>query len=384
MSTATDTPTAHGLRALLPPSSGMDRLYSLIRNLDDLDRMGEYLAMAGPWKGINPAAAKTIILFGMGESLGLFEFWRRYHIVDGVPMKRAIRIAADFRSLGGRYVIIEQSATRAAATFTWEGQTIERALTWDEALAAGWPQKPKEQGKLKDVWAKHPAKMLWWRLMSSTVDLLAPEITGGIAQEEPDASELDGVAAPVTAAPGSVAAGIASALQAEAAATDPAAAVTVPAIAAPAAPAPEVPPVAATPPPPAKKAKAAAAAPAPAPAAEPTPAAPAAPATEPCFPTLPNVDQAKNPGNMAISGIPLSQINVVTLRSFLAATPAPAFAAILATGKITDAMLADFKAEVAKVDALGDVERASDDARRLNATKAWKDAAAAKAATKPA
>lgn len=130
----------------------------------------------------------VIALTCMVEGITPIEFSRKYHLIQGRPTMRSDAFLAQFRMAGGRHVVLEHSADRAAVKLTWEGQEYEFALTWAEAQESRWPWKDPGNHKagLKDNWSTplDRKSMLWARLISSSIKLLAPELCNGMYTPE--------------------------------------------------------------------------------------------------------------------------------------------------------------------------------------------------------
>jgi hypothetical protein len=144
----------------------------------------------------------VIALTCMVEGITPIEFGRKYHIIQGRPTMRADAFLAQFRRAGGRHVVIENSPERAAVKLLWEGQEYEFSLTWAEAQESRWPWKDANNKKagLKDNWSTplDRRSMLWARLISSSVKILAPELCSGMytPEEVTDVVETTHTAAP--------------------------------------------------------------------------------------------------------------------------------------------------------------------------------------------
>ena len=81
---------------------------------------------------------------------------------------RADAMLAEFRNRGGKYKIVENSQTRAAAEVEFEGQKLPFEFTMEDAKRTG--DCFKGDGKtLKLTWQKRPDDMLWARMVSRMV-----------------------------------------------------------------------------------------------------------------------------------------------------------------------------------------------------------------------
>ncbi len=158
-------------------------------NLADLATAGQLLAQSGMF-GVNNAAAGFVVAATCyQQGISLMEFHRTYHIVEGRPSMRADAMLAEFRKRGGKYKIVENSQTRAAAEVEFEGQKLPFEFTMEDAKRTG--DCFKGDGKtLKLTWQKRPDDMLWARMVSRMVRRLCPEINAGLYSPE-EVQEFD-------------------------------------------------------------------------------------------------------------------------------------------------------------------------------------------------
>ena len=187
----TDTHTARpDAQLVVTQGRALSVAQSLPTNtLADLVRAGELLAQSGMFGIANAASGFVVAATCHQQGISLMEFQRTYHIVEGRPSMRADAMLAEFRKMGGRHRIVENSATRAEAVFEVEGQTFTGVFTIGDAQATG--DCYKTDGKtLKHTWAKRPADMLWARMVSRSVRRLCPEIVAGLYTPE-EAADFD-------------------------------------------------------------------------------------------------------------------------------------------------------------------------------------------------
>lgn len=148
------------------------------RSMADVVQLGELFERSGMFGCTQQGQGAVLVLTCMSEKISPLQFKRTYHLVEGTPSMRADAMLAKFVEIGGKYVIRENSDTRAAALFTFGENSQELEVTWEQALKAGWPLK-KDGKTVKDNWAKTPYAMLWARLVSKSVRLLAPGVNAG-------------------------------------------------------------------------------------------------------------------------------------------------------------------------------------------------------------
>jgi len=159
-------------------------------NIQELMAVGEMLAKSGMFGIKNAEAGFVVAATCHQQGMSLMEFQRTYHIVENKPAMRADAMLAEFRNRGGRVKIVENSVTRAAGEFTFEGQTVVFEYTMDDAERTGDCYEGKS-GNVKHTWQKRPEDMLWARLVSRSVRRLCPEINAGLYSPE-EVADFDG------------------------------------------------------------------------------------------------------------------------------------------------------------------------------------------------
>ena len=153
-----------------------------IERMADLEAVGNAIAQSGMFGVRNAASGLVVAATCHQQGITLMEFQRTYHIVEGRPSMRADAMLAEFRKLGGKVQITENSVTRAAAVFSFEGQKYDWEYTIDDAKRTG--DALKGDGTVKQMWQKRPDDMLWARLVSRSIRKLAPEICSGLYTPE--------------------------------------------------------------------------------------------------------------------------------------------------------------------------------------------------------
>lgn len=155
-----------------------------VTSMQELAVAGEFIAQSGMFGKLNNAAGFVIAVTCYQQGISLIDFMRTYHPpVDGKLSMKADAMAAAFRNKGARYTIIENSVTRAAAEFEFEGQKVKFEYTMDDAKRIG--DCFKGDGRtFKDNWVKRPEDMLWARMVSRAVRRLCPEVNAGMYSPE--------------------------------------------------------------------------------------------------------------------------------------------------------------------------------------------------------
>ncbi len=154
-----------------------------IATIADMQAVGTAIAQSGMFGITNAGAGLVIAMTCHSQNISLLEFARTYHIINGRPSMRSDAMLAEFRKRGGKYVIAENSVTRAAADFEFEGQKFSGAYTMEDAERSG-DCFDKDGKTLKHNWLHRAENMLWARMVSRTVRILCPEIVAGIYTPE--------------------------------------------------------------------------------------------------------------------------------------------------------------------------------------------------------
>lgn len=160
-----------------------------------IEKMGMAIARSGMFGCKNAESGQVLAMTCLSERKSPTEIARRYHIIDGKLSMKAGAMLADFKMRGNKYKVIERSPNRAAIEMTNEFQTQVFELTWDEAKL-----EPFVYGKAKQIKDNYATprirmQMLWARVVSDGVEVMAPEISYGVytPEEISDYPELSNV-----------------------------------------------------------------------------------------------------------------------------------------------------------------------------------------------
>jgi hypothetical protein len=154
-----------------------------ISSVADIERMGEQICKSGMFGIKNPAQGAVVVATCHSQNITIMDFFRTYHLFeDGRPSMRADAMGAEFRRRGGKYKIVERTPARAAAEFTFEGQTMLFEHTIEMAERMG--ETRKKGGDLKDNWKNRPENMLWARMISNAIRVMCPEVCAGLYTPE--------------------------------------------------------------------------------------------------------------------------------------------------------------------------------------------------------
>lgn len=130
----------------------------------------------------------------------LLTLTKQYHIIHGRLSMRAETMLALFRTdAGGKHKVLLRTPEEAAIELTCDGETNVFRITWQEALAEPFVYNGKEaeivaklangktQGltiKPKYLTPRSRMQMLWARLISDSIRVVAPEIVNGVYPPE--------------------------------------------------------------------------------------------------------------------------------------------------------------------------------------------------------
>lgn len=160
-----------------------------------IEKMGMAIAKSGMFGCKNAESGQVLAMTCLSERKSPTEIARRYHIIDGKLSMKAGAMLADFKIRGNKYKVIERSPNRAAIEMTNEFQTQTFELTWEEAQLEPFVYGKAKQ--LKDNYAtpRIRMQMLWARVVSDGVEVMAPEISYGVytPEEISDYPELSNV-----------------------------------------------------------------------------------------------------------------------------------------------------------------------------------------------
>jgi hypothetical protein len=157
-------------------STALEQITSSAGNqLDAIKVVGEWIAKSGLFGCTKQEQGMVIAIACREEGIGLVQFSQRYHITnDGKLVRKSSNYFAEFRKRGGKvkWLVDGDDGKLASAEFTFEGQTITRSFSIEQA---------KAQGLVKpgSGWAKVPGNMLRARVLTNGIGMLCPEIVTG-------------------------------------------------------------------------------------------------------------------------------------------------------------------------------------------------------------
>jgi len=151
-----------------------------VGSLGELVEVGRLFERSGMFGCREPGQGVVVALTCRMRGIDPIEFQATYNIIDGTPSMRADAMLARFGELGGSYKMIERTPARAEIHVTYREHDKERfSLTWEEAQAE--PFTKKKDGGIKTNWKTPRARMqmLWARVVSDAIRVVAPEVNHG-------------------------------------------------------------------------------------------------------------------------------------------------------------------------------------------------------------
>lgn len=163
-----------------------------IANMSEFLSLAQEFEKSGMFGCTQPGQGAVLLSTCMTDRISPIEFIRTYHLIEGRPSMRADAMLAKFTQQGGKYKILSFTADKAEAVFLFGDNEITMSMTMKEAEAAGLTHS--KAGKIKDNWKSFPRQMLWARVVSSAIRLVAPQIVAGVYTPE-EVQDFDKAAA---------------------------------------------------------------------------------------------------------------------------------------------------------------------------------------------
>lgn len=143
---------------------------------------GQFLAMTCLARGRDPLSIAQV-----------------YDVIQGKLRMKSVIMLSRFRRLGGQHTVIDRTAERAAIRLTLDGSSHDFAITWDEAQEEGFTEDRKGDTKENYATPRKRMQMLWYRVVSDGVSVMAPEVL--------DDDDLDGSSTAIHTGPSAPAGG---------------------------------------------------------------------------------------------------------------------------------------------------------------------------------
>lgn len=166
-----------------------------------VEKLGNFFAKSGMFGCTKVEQGMVMAMMCLARRMDPLEVAGTWHIMDmggkiNVTMKYDAMLAKLRTSAGGDYKVISRTADRAEIEITDKrGKTERFAFTWEEAqkepFVWKWDKELKKQ-VWKDKWAtpRGRMQMLWARVVSDGIRVMAPEVNFGTyvpeeAEDEP-------------------------------------------------------------------------------------------------------------------------------------------------------------------------------------------------------
>jgi len=190
-----------------------------VKSFEDIQKLGGILESSCMFGCNKPGQGTVLALTCMMEKITPLQFRNTYHLINGVPSKRAEAMLAEFRTKhGGKYTVVKHDAEVAEIHLEYQGNKFDSIVTWKEM--AKQPFIFEKDGKtLKPNWSTEflRTNMLWSRAVSTGIRVVAPEVNSGVYTPEETQDFVDVEAVAVVDAPKKVSAkDVAAAIKIEA------------------------------------------------------------------------------------------------------------------------------------------------------------------------
>jgi hypothetical protein len=139
--------------------------------IDAVNKLGEMFFDSGMFGCSSAEQGKVLAFICISERKSPNEILTHNHLVKGRLARKADSLLAEFRARGGKYKVLENSSTKAAAHFSY----LENDLTLEYTI-----EEAREEGLTgSEQYQRRPKAMLWARLITKMIKLIAPEIGTG-------------------------------------------------------------------------------------------------------------------------------------------------------------------------------------------------------------
>ena len=159
--------------------------------IKELEKVGEYIVKSGLFGITKKEQAVALLLLAQSEGMHPMQAVKKYHIVQGKPVKKAETMLAEFLKSGGKVKWHELTNEVADATFIApNGDSIRIKWTIKDVEKISSTYTDSKGNKVvkrlidKDNWKNYPRAMLRSRVISEGIRTVWPEITEGIYTPE--------------------------------------------------------------------------------------------------------------------------------------------------------------------------------------------------------
>lgn len=153
-----------------------------IANMSEFLSLAEQFEKSGMFGCTQPGQGAVILSTCQSEGISPFEFMNTYHLIENRPSMKADAMLAKFMQAGGRYKVLSFLKEKAEGHFAFGDNEITIDLTIKDAQESGLTHNAK--GQWKNTWKNFPRQMLWARVVSTAIRLVAPQIVAGIYTPE--------------------------------------------------------------------------------------------------------------------------------------------------------------------------------------------------------
>ena len=160
-----------------------------IHSMDELYRLGQIYAQSGVFGNINPDVGTIIAQYIYQKGTTLVEFAANYDVLGSKISPKAKYLLARLLAVGGSYDIKDYEDTKVSITFSYGKVARTITTTIEDAERAGLTRDSK--GRVKSMWQRFPRRMLFARVVSEGVGIVAPNVNAGLYTPE-EVSDFDG------------------------------------------------------------------------------------------------------------------------------------------------------------------------------------------------
>lgn len=160
-----------------------------IHSMDELYRLGQIYAQSGVFGNINPDVGTIIAQYIYQKGTTLVEFAANYDVLGSKISPKAKYLLARLLAVGGSYDIKDYEDTKVSITFSYGKVTRTITTTIEDAERAGLTRD--SNGRVKSMWQRFPRRMLFARVVSEGVGIVAPNVNAGLYTPE-EVSDFDG------------------------------------------------------------------------------------------------------------------------------------------------------------------------------------------------
>ncbi len=167
-------------------------------SMQDMQKAGELLAQANYLGTRSPGEGFLVMAACQQRGEDLVSFQQRFHLRQGRFSMQAHEMLAELVRRGGGYKLLERSPEKASIKVWFRENEYTCTLTWEDAQQEPFVYAGNEADQLAQLdlpWDKRKLKnkyktprsrqqMLWARVVSDSVVVVAPEVRGGIYTPE--------------------------------------------------------------------------------------------------------------------------------------------------------------------------------------------------------